>query len=104
MEISVKRFAEGKRRVGGRHVEKFANIMDLEGITMGHRHAMHIVKLFSGCDSAFYPERMGFLMIVNAPAIFPMLWSVAKTFIDPITASKIHVLGSGTRESRTSQR
>jgi hypothetical protein len=77
MEISVKRFAEGRRRAGGRHVEKFANIMDLEGITMGHRHAMHIVKLFSACDGAYYPERMGFLMIVNAPSIFPMLWSVA---------------------------
>lgn len=89
MIARVSRFEEGIQRLGGKHVEKFATVMDLEGVTMSHRHALHVIKLFSACDSQYYPERMGWLAVVNAPGIFGMLWSIVKGWLDPVTAAKV---------------
>lgn len=40
----------------------------------------------------FYPERLGKAIIVNYKSIFKRIWSAIKSFLDPVTASKIMFL------------
>ncbi len=44
-------------------------------------------------DSTFYPERLGYMLIINAPWIFKPLWAMVKPWLDPNTVSKIRVFG-----------
>lgn len=41
-----------------------------------------------------YPEQMAGMFIINAPAAFSMVWRVIRNFVDPITRTKIRILGS----------
>eukprot|EP00045_Choanoeca_perplexa_P003240 m.29468 g.29468 ORF g.29468 m.29468 type:complete len:443 (+) comp11944_c0_seq2:103-1431(+) len=41
-----------------------------------------------------YPERLGYALIVNAPWIFSSTWAAMKTFMDPVTVSKVHFVKS----------
>lgn len=36
-----------------------------------------------------YPERMGFMAVINCPWYFPMFWSIVSSWIDPVTRSKV---------------
>lgn len=45
-------------------------------------------------DSTYYPERLGYMFIINAPWIFKPLWAMVKPWLDPNTAQKIRVFGS----------
>lgn len=48
----------------------------------------------------YYPERLGLLLIVNAPAMFKGLWSIIKPWLEPRTQRKIHVISpASTQES-----
>lgn len=42
-----------------------------------------------------YPETIGIVFIINAPAIFPVVFNLLKPLFNPATQDKIHVLGSG---------
>ncbi|VDN98631.1 unnamed protein product [Rodentolepis nana] len=37
----------------------------------------------------YYPERLGRAVIVNYKSVFKRIWSAIKSFLDPVTASKI---------------
>ena len=39
-----------------------------------------------------YPERMGKMFVINVTTLQRSVWSLIKGFLDPVTASKIHVL------------
>jgi hypothetical protein len=41
---------------------------------------------------------MGWLAVINAPSVFSTLWPLVKSFLDPVTVSKIHVLGADYKE------
>ena len=53
--------------------------------------AKRLMGLVTKYDQDNYPEMLGHICIINAPAMFRMLWSVVKGFIDPRTQSKIEV-------------
>lgn len=50
-------------------------------------------KLFA-MDQNYYPERLFRTYLINAPWFFSALYSLVSSWIDPVTASKIRVLGS----------
>ncbi len=44
-------------------------------------------------DSDHYPERLGTMVIVNAPAMLSFAWRIIQGFLDPVTKEKINILG-----------
>ncbi|XP_052799683.1 retinal-binding protein-like [Mya arenaria] len=80
----------------GRRVDGLTVIMDMEGVTTrmmwrpGMQMYLHLVKVLE--DN--YPEMLKRLFVINAPAIFPILYKLARPLISDEMRNKIHVLGS----------
>jgi len=70
-------------------------IIDLEGLSMRHlwrpgiRALLRIIEVVE----ANYPETMSYLLIVRAPRIFPVLWTLVSPFIDERTREKFLIYG-----------
>ena len=70
-------------------------IIDLEGLSMRHlwrpgiRALLRIIEVVE----ANYPETMAYLLIVRAPRIFPVLWTLVSPFIDERTREKFLIYG-----------
>lgn len=92
-EYSFQR-AEEKSRELGHNIDQFVNILDLQGLSMGHHAALKYMKVIAALDQQYYPESLGKTFVINAPWIFPTIWNLVKGWLDPVTVSKIHVLGS----------
>ncbi|XP_032241405.2 SEC14 cytosolic factor [Nematostella vectensis] len=75
-------------------VETMVHIHDMTGASIVLRKALNIFKRLAKLDQDHYPERMGKIFIVNTPWVFPVLWKIARVFLDPKTRSKCVVLKS----------
>lgn len=70
-------------------------IVDLEGLSMRHvwrpgvRALLRIIEVVE----ANYPETMNRLLIVRAPRVFPVLWTLISPFIDENTRQKFMIYG-----------
>ncbi len=70
-------------------------IVDLDGLSMRHvwrpgiRALLRIIEIVE----ANYPETMGRLLIVRAPRVFPVLWTLISPFIDENTRNKFMIYG-----------
>lgn len=83
-------------RKAGKLLETCCTIMDMKGVGVTRIPSVYgYVKQASAISQDHYPERLGKLYIINAPWGFSSVFSVVKGFLDPVTVSKIHVLGSG---------
>jgi hypothetical protein len=70
--------------------------MDLKGVSIGKVPQVYsYVKQASVISQNYYPERLGKLYMINAPWGFSTVWSIVKGWLDPVTVSKINILGSG---------
>ncbi|KAI9901288.1 hypothetical protein N3K66_003105 [Trichothecium roseum] len=83
-------------RKAGHLLETCCSIMDLKGVSLTKIPQVYTyLKEVSGLSQNYYPERLGKLYLINAPWGFSTVWSVVKGWLDPVTVSKIHILGSG---------
>jgi hypothetical protein len=83
-------------RKAGKLLETCCTIMDMKGVGVGRIPSVYgYLKSVTAVSQDYYPERLGKLYIINAPWGFSSVFSFVKTFLDPITVAKIHVLGSG---------
>lgn len=83
-------------RKAGQLLETSCTIMDLKGVGITKVSSVYAyVKEASALSQNYYPERMGKFYMVNAPWGFSSVFSVVKSFLDPVTVAKIHILGSG---------
>ncbi|KZF21915.1 hypothetical protein L228DRAFT_162920 [Xylona heveae TC161] len=91
-------------RKHGHLLETCCTIMDLKGVGISKAPSVYsYLKQASGISQNYYPERLGKLYIINAPWGFSTVFSVVKSFLDPVTVSKIFVLGSGYQSELLSQ-
>ncbi|KAL0882807.1 hypothetical protein ABMA27_016353 [Loxostege sticticalis] len=76
-------------------IQSWCMLVDLDGLNMRHlwrpgvRALLRIIQVVE----ANYPETMGRVLIVRAPRVFPILWTIVSTFIDENTRSKFLFYG-----------
>ncbi|XP_059157139.1 SEC14-like protein 1 [Physella acuta] len=89
------RRAEDATQRRGYPVSACTCIVDLEGLSMRHLWRPGIRALLRIIETveANYPETMGRLLIVRAPRVFPVLWTLVSPFIDENTRNKFMIYG-----------
>lgn len=91
-------------RKQGYLVETSCTIMDLKGISISAAYqVVGYVKEASKIGQDYYPERMGKFYCINAPFGFSTAFKLFKPFLDPVTVSKIHILGSSYKKELLKQ-
>jgi hypothetical protein len=92
-ELAVARMEEASAKQG-RRIGKQILIFDLEGLSLyPNPKAMAIFKEVLKIDAEFYPETLGVHFLINAPFFFQGIWSLVRGWLDPVTATKFHILG-----------
>jgi len=72
------------------HISSWTCIVDLEGMSMRHlwRPGVQALLRIMEVMEKNYPETMAQLLIVRAPRVFPVLWTLISPFIEEKTRSK----------------
>ncbi|KAL8558408.1 hypothetical protein ACOMHN_064755 [Nucella lapillus] len=93
-EEGLKLAAEATKK-RGHPVSACTCIVDLDGLSMRHLWRPGIRALLRIIETveANYPETMGRLLIVRAPRVFPVLWTLVSPFIVENTRRKFMIYG-----------
>jgi len=72
------------------------SILDLNklSVSMLNSRTLDIIKKQSFIDSLCYPETMNKMIIVNAPRVFNVTWSLIKGWLDERTTNKVELYSS----------
>lgn len=86
----------------GYNIETFVLVIDAAGWNMklATADAFTFIKGMAVTDSDHYPERLGTMVIINAPAVLSFAWRIIQGFLDSVTKEKIKILPSNPEEWR----
>jgi hypothetical protein len=84
----------------GYNVETFLLIVDSAGwnLSLATSDAFTFIKGMATTDSDHYPERLGTVVVINAPSVLAIAWRVVQGFLDPVTKQKIKIFSSNRQE------
>ncbi|KAG1675981.1 hypothetical protein FOA52_014225 [Chlamydomonas sp. UWO 241] len=78
----------------GRHIDKLTMLFDIQGLSMFSMNQMKALLVPTmNITRDNYPETMGQVIIINAPAIFNGAWEVGRRMLTADTQRKIQVTG-----------
>ncbi|ESO91668.1 hypothetical protein LOTGIDRAFT_163396 [Lottia gigantea] len=79
-----------------RRVEGLVVIIDLEKMGMKHlwKPGMDMMNSILAMFEEHYPETLKISFAINAPRIFPIIYNLARPFLNENTIKKVHVLGA----------
>ncbi|XP_063063112.1 SEC14-like protein 5 [Engraulis encrasicolus] len=84
---------EENTKIFGKPISSWTCLVDLEGLSMRHLWRPGVKALLRIIEvvEANYPETLGRLLIVRAPRVFPVLWTLVSPFINENTRQKFLV-------------
>ncbi|KAJ7044101.1 CRAL-TRIO domain-containing protein [Mycena alexandri] len=81
-------------RLAGRPIGSVLVIVDLKGFSLSKFWQMkNLARSSFQISQDYFPETMGQLAIINAPAGFPFIWSILKPWMAKETQDKVDILG-----------
>ncbi|CAD6190431.1 unnamed protein product [Caenorhabditis auriculariae] len=100
-EEGLQKTAEATKRLGV-PISSWSLLVDLDGLSMRHlwRPGVQCLLRIIEIVEAHYPETMGQVLIVRAPRVFPVMWTLVSPFIDERTRKKFFISGVGGGELR----